>query len=70
MTTTTKTTLTNRNNIPIGFIETNGTRSTLTNRDNQVLGFYDVATNWTTNRNNQPVGQGNLLVTLLPVQDR
>jgi hypothetical protein len=63
-----KTTLTDRNNQILGFVETAGTRSTLTDRNNQILGFYDSGTNWTTNRDNQPIGQGNLLAVLLPAK--
>ena len=70
MTTTTKTTLTDRNNIPIGFLETTGTMTKILDRNCIPLGTYDSKTDWTLILTGQPVGRGNLLVSLLPPQRR
>jgi hypothetical protein len=70
MTTTTRTAITNQHCVPIGFLETTGTVTTILNRHNVPLGTYDSKTNWTKNLHGTPLGQGNLLVTLLPPQRR
>lgn len=67
---TVKTTLTNQNGQPIGYLETTGTVTKLTNINQQPLGSFDSQSNWTRNQNSQPVGQGNQLASLLPCPNR
>jgi len=61
-----KQTLRDRNNIIIGFIETdsNGLLK-LINRKDKILGFYDPKKNMTTDRLGIKIGTGNLLPTLI-----
>ena len=67
MTMKTRTALTDsRSNAPVAFLETTGTVTTILNIHNVPLGTYDSHTNWTKNIHGTPVGQGNLLVLLLP----
>ncbi len=66
MTTTVRTVLTDRNNQLIGYLITSGRRTVLIDRNNQLRGYYDAPSNTTTDHNNQLIGHGNLLMTLLP----
>jgi hypothetical protein len=49
----------------IGIIEINGSRRTLRDKAGNRLGEYNSGDNWTRDKQGNPVGQGDLLTTLL-----
>jgi hypothetical protein len=49
----------------IGIIEINGSRRTLRDKAGNRLGEYSSGDNWTRDKQGNPVGQGDLLTTLL-----
>ena len=59
-------TLTDRNNITIGYIETlSDGRQRITDKHHITLGYYDPRSNQTVDQHHVTVGYGNLLTTLL-----
>lgn len=58
--------LKDRYNNTIGYIETDSSgKQKIKDKHNNVKGYYDPKTNVTKDRNNNSVGYGNLLTTLL-----
>ena len=58
--------LKDKNNIVIGYIETDSTgKQTVKDKNYYIKGYYDVKTNVTKDNNHNIIGHGNLLSTLL-----
>ena len=49
----------------LGEFVVHGSRCELRDRYGYLLGWYDLETNWTRDKYGNPIGRGNLLVTLL-----